>query len=161
MPDCSTKKHQSPAFTTRVVKVTMNTVQPLTGCVGELASRLTLIGGLIQLAVALSLLFLPVFVTCQIEGHNQVCQGESYIQRGGNTLGYTFLISMIVTGVIAVVSSRAQDYRRVFLSRWLVVLTSVVVVVVAGFGFGIAFAPGALTVLVSALLTRPAQLRQH
>jgi len=119
------------------------------------ASGTAILGGLVQFLVAVSILFLPVFVTCQFEGHDRVCHGVSYVQQGGNALGYTFLMLMIVAGVLAVASSRDPNWRRAFFSRWLAALTSAVVFVVAGFGFGLAFAPGGLLVLLAALLTRP------
>lgn len=59
---------------------------------------------------------------------------------------------MIVVGVLAVASSRDPNPGRAFLSRWVAVLTSTIVVVVAGWGFGLAFAPGALLLLLAALL---------
>jgi hypothetical protein len=119
-----------------------------------IASRLTLFGGLIQLLCSLSLLFLPVFVTCDLNGGNSVCYGKSYLQLGGNTLGYIFIVGMMGIGVLAIVSSQDRNDRRAFLSRWLFVAAGAVVVVVAGFGFGIVFAPGTLILLLAALLTR-------
>jgi len=116
-----------------------------------IASRLTLFGGLIQLLSALSLLFLPVIVTCDSDN---VCSGESYLQQGGTTLGYIFLIGMAGIGVLAILSSQDRNDRRAFLSRWLFVAAGAVVVVVAGFGFGLVFAPGTLILLLAALLTR-------
>lgn len=119
----------------------------------RIASRLAIIGGLVQVLVAVSILFLPVLVTCTPQGGDLVCRGESYLQSGGNALGYTFLTLMIVAGVLAVASSRDPNLGRVFVIRWLAVLASIVVVVVAGWGFGLAFAPGALLLLLAALLS--------
>ncbi len=121
----------------------------------RLASRIAILGGLVQIFVSISLLIFPVFVTCQFVGNNKVCQGESYLQQGGNALGYTFLLLMIIAGVVAVASSRDSNPRWSFFSRWLVTLSSVVVVIVAGWGFGIAFLPGTLLLLLSAIFTRP------
>jgi hypothetical protein len=121
----------------------------------RIASFLALMGGLIQIFVSVSILFFPVLVQCQVANNNRVCQGHSYIELGGNALGYTFLILMIVMGLIASASSRDSSSYRAFWSRWLAVLASIVVVVVAGFGFGLMFAPGALLLLAAALLTWP------
>lgn len=82
-----------------------------------------------------------------------VCRGESYLQLGGTPLGYTFLTLMIVTGALAVASSRDPHPGRAFIIRWLAAVASAVVVVVAGWGFGLAFAPGGLLLLLAAILS--------
>ncbi len=74
------------------------------------------------------------------------------MQLGGNALGYAFLTLMVVAGISAAASSRDPNRRRAFFIRWLAVLSSAVVVVVAGWAFGIAFAPGALLILLAAVL---------
>lgn len=121
----------------------------------QLASRIVIIGGLVQIFVSGSLLFLPVLITCQIIGGHKRCHGESYIQQGGNILGYTFLLLMIVAGIVAVASSRDLNPRKSFFSRWLIALSNLAIVIIAGWGFGIAFLPGTLILLVSALFTKP------
>jgi len=103
--------------------------------------------------MAMSLLFLPVLITCKFADSNEACYSQSYIQQGGNFLGYTFLLLMIGAGIAAIYSSSDSNYKRTFVSRWLVVLASSIVVVIAGFGFGIIFMPGTLMVLLAILLT--------
>jgi hypothetical protein len=120
-----------------------------------LASGLAIFGGLLQLLLALSILFLPVFETCQLGGGQPICESESYIQLGGNALGYTFLILMIIVGLAAAASPLDRAGRRVFFTRWLAALSSVMVAVVAGFGFGIVFVPGAILLILASLLTNP------
>ena len=119
----------------------------------RIASRLAIIGGLVQALAAISILFLPVLVTCVPQSSDRVCRGESYLQSGGNALGYTFLTLMIVVGVLAVASSRDPNPGRAFVSRWLAVLVSAIVAVIAGWGFGLAFAPGGVLMLLAALLS--------
>jgi len=118
------------------------------------ASRLAIIGGLVQAIVALSLLFLPVFATCNYVDSELHCRRESYLQLGGNVLGYTFLTLIVIGSTLLVVSSRNLKPMWVFFTRWLVALISAAIVVIAGWSFGIVFLPGGLLVLISALLTR-------
>jgi len=110
-------------------------------------SILALVGGLIHVAAATGILFFPFFVTCQ----NQKCSGESYIQLGGNALGYSFLLLMIVAGIAAIYSSIIPNVRRANIIRIFIILASVIVIFVAGFSFGIAFIPGALLVALAIL----------
>lgn len=119
-----------------------------------IASKLAMLGGLVHISMAMSLLFLPVLITCRFGDRSEGCYSQSYIQQGGNFLGYTFLVLMILAGIVAIYSSSDSNYKRAFISRWLVILTSAIVVVVAGFGFGIIFAPGALLTLLAVLLTK-------
>ncbi len=119
----------------------------------KLASQLALVAGLLQALVAFSILFLPVFAVCQPQGNELICHRETYSQQGGNALGYALLTLMIIAGLLAVMSSRDPNPRRAFLIRWLVALSSILVAVLAGWGFGIAFAPGALLMLWVALMS--------
>jgi hypothetical protein len=66
-------------------------------------SKLALLGGLIHIAAAITILFFPIFTACQ----NQKCYGQSYIQLGGNALGYGFLLLMILAGIAAIYSSES------------------------------------------------------
>jgi hypothetical protein len=121
----------------------------------QVAPALALIGGLVQAYVALSLLFVPVFATCMQTDTGLHCQRQSYVQLGGNWLGYIFLTLLIVVGAAAVAGNRDSNRQRVFFGRWLLTLISATVVVVAGWGFGITFLPGTLLLLLSAIFTRP------
>jgi hypothetical protein len=114
-------------------------------------SKLALLGGLIHAAAAIGILFFPVFVTCI----NQKCSGQSYIQMGGNALGYGFLLSMILAGGAAVYSSFVSNVQRANLIRLYVIVASAIVIVVAGFSFGIIFIPGALLVAFAILFQLP------
>lgn len=110
-------------------------------------SRLALLGGLIHIAAAIGILFFPIFTTCM----NQSCYGESYIQLGGNALGYSFLLSMILAGMAAVYSSFLSNVQRANVIRLFVIVASAIVIVVAGFSFGSVFIPGALLILFAIL----------
>ncbi|SRR6266498_2836652 len=122
------------------------------GKMNWIASRIAILGGLLHLFMALSLLFLPVLITCQLADRNEACYSQSYIQQGGNFLGYTFLLLMIIAGIVAIYSSWDSNSKRAYFSRWLVVVASAIVFVIAGSGFGIIFAPGGLLVLLAILL---------
>src|SRR5512136_889539 len=82
-------------------------------------ARFAIIGGLAQMAAALAILFLPVLGNCSMqEGGELICSRISYIQLGGNALGYGILIAMIGAGVLAVGSAQDTNPRRVLLVRW-------------------------------------------
>jgi uncharacterized membrane protein HdeD (DUF308 family) len=110
-------------------------------------SKLALLGGLIHVAAAIGILFFPVFTACI----NQDCYAQSYIQLGGNALGYSFLLSMILAGMATIYSSFIANVQRANAIRLLVLFASAIVIVVAGFSFGSAFIPGALLILFAVL----------
>ena len=115
-------------------------------------SLTALVGGFLQIGAALTILFLPVIGTCEGKfGGSVVCTQNSYLSLGGNALGYIFLILMLVVGIVVMMSTRDQNQMRVRLMRWLAVLISLPIIVIAGFSFGFAFAPGALFILISAI----------
>jgi hypothetical protein len=116
------------------------------------AARFAIIGGLVQIAAALAILFLPVLGSCSMqEGGELSCSRLSYIQMGGNAFGYGILIAMIGVGVLAVGSTQDTNRKRMLLVRWGATLFSIAVVIVTGFSIGIAFAPGAVLLFVSAV----------
>jgi hypothetical protein len=118
------------------------------------AARLAVIGGLVQIAAALAILFLPVLGNCSMqEGGALTCSRLSYVQMGGNGFGYSILLAMIGVGVLAVGSAQDTNRKRILLVRWGGTLFSIAVVIVTGFSFGIAFVPGAALLLVSAMWT--------
>lgn len=129
--------------------------------INRIASRVAILGGLIHISVAMSLLFLPVLITCRFGDKSEGCYSQSYIQQGGNFLGYTLLVLMILAGIVAIYSGSDSNDKRAYMSRWLVVLSSAIVVVIAGFGFGIIFVPGGLLVLLAILLQTITQTRQN
>jgi len=126
-----------------------------------ITSKLAILGGLVHISMAMSLLFLPVLITCRFGDRSEGCYSQSYIQQGGNLLGYTFLLLMILAGIVAIYSSSDSNYKRAYISRWLIVLASGIVVVIAGFGFGIIFVPGGLLVLLAILLQTITETRQY
>ena len=121
------------------------------------ASFLAITGGLAQIVAALTVLFLPVLGNCEASANGVlVCTRLSYIQYGGNPLGYGLLTLMIGLGVLAAGSARDVHHRRRLVIRWSSALLSVLVTIVTGWSFGIVFAPGALLLLIAAVGTGPA-----
>ena len=86
-------------------------------------------------------------------GGELTCSRLSYIQMGGNAFGYSILIAMIGMGGLAVGSAQDTNRKRMLLVRWGGTLFSIVVVIVTGFSIGVAFAPGAVLLFVSAVWT--------
>ncbi len=121
----------------------------------RIAARFALIGGLVLLGAALSVLFLPVLGNCSVQAGEMICSRLSYLQMGGNALGYALLALMCGVGFLAIESSRDSNYHRVRLIRWLGTVISLVVALITGWGFGIVFVPGALFLLASAVWARP------
>lgn len=119
----------------------------------RLMARFTVIVGFIQLLVALSVLFLPVFAVCEAPGNDLICRRETYSQQGGSALGYVFLVLMIIVSVAAIFSGRDSNLGRAFVTRWVTALSSVLVSVVAGWGWGIVFAPGGVLMLLIAFMS--------
>ncbi len=72
---------------------------------------------------------------------------------GGNLLGYTFLLLMLLGGILLVTTTRTDVTLRIRLIRWVFALLSLLVVYIAGFGFGLGFAPGAMPLLFAAILS--------
>ncbi len=118
------------------------------------ASRLTWAGGVSQIIAAIGILFLPVFEICQPQLNAPLlCQRQSYIALRGNVLGYSFLLGMLAGGLVVIASLRDQNLPRVRMIRWLDALFSLLVMFLAGFGFGIAFAPSTLFLIFAAIRT--------
>jgi hypothetical protein len=112
-------------------------------------------GGLLQIGMSLSVLFLPIVGgTCTWQGQVMSCRQESYIEMGGNVLGYGFLFLMIAVGVMAIVSTRIDNPTWSCRFRWLGVLASVSFVVIGAWSIGLLFLPGAVFLLVAALACR-------
>jgi hypothetical protein len=108
----------------------------------------------VQIAAALAVLFLPVLGNCSTqEGGELTCSRLSYIQMGGNALGYGILIAMIGVGALAVGSAQDSNLQRILLVRWGATLFSGVIAIITGFSFGIVFVPGAALLLISAIWT--------
>ncbi len=121
---------------------------------GNRGNRFAVAGGLMQIVLAGGLLFLPVFSACLPQGQEMVCQRQSYIQQGGNPLGFGFLLLMIVAGVLALVSTRIENVSHARRLRWIAVLLSVSFAIAGAWSIGLIFIPGALLLLLSALFSR-------
>ena len=118
------------------------------------ATGFEIIGGLVQIAAALAILFLPVLGNCSMpEGGELTCSRLSYIQMGGNGFGYSILIAVIGVGSLAVGGAQDTSRKRKLLIRWGGTLFSAVIAIITGFSFGIAFVPGAALLLISAIWT--------
>ncbi|MBV6438360.1 MAG: hypothetical protein AELANPGJ_03662 [Anaerolineae bacterium] len=111
-------------------------------------------GGLMQIALAIGILFLPVFATCLPQGQDMVCNRQSYIQQGGSPVGYVFLALMIVAGIMALVSTRIDNAILARRLRWIAVLFTVGMAIVGAWGFGLLFVPGGVLLLLAAILSR-------
>lgn len=112
-------------------------------------------GGVLQIVMSLSVLFLPIFGgTCRWQGQAMTCRQASYIEMGGNALGYGFLFLMIAVGVSAILSTRIDNPAYICWIRWFGVLSSVSFVVIGAWSIGLLFLPGALFLLIAALACR-------
>src|SRR5437016_3694992 len=89
------------------------------------ANWLAAAGGLMQFLLTVSILFLPVFATCQI-GESS-CFRQSYIQMGGNVLGYILFSGLILIGVLSILSTRDSNRNRALLTRWIAAAWSLLV----------------------------------
>ncbi len=124
-----------------------------------LAARLILVGGLIQALVALGILFLPVWPTYTTNNFDAVIVGGiSYVDLGGDVLGYLTLGLMIGVGIITVFISRKAPTPWVLLLTWLCVLLSICTVAVESINFGKLFIPGTVVLFVAAGVSRPSNL---
>jgi hypothetical protein len=125
---------------------------------------LALTGGLIQVAAALGLLFLPVFATCY--ENEPDCRRESYIQMGGSVLGYILLGGIILLGIAVVITnveegeSQNLDKRQSYRLLWLAAVWSLVTVVLGAWSIGLAFAPSAALLLLAALDRRKSRFAE-
>ena len=118
------------------------------------AAVFAILGGLVQIAAALAILFLPVLGNCSLQESGElICGRISYIQLGGNALGYGILIAMIGVGALAVGSAQDTNRKRILLVRWGGTFFSLIVAIVTGFSFGIIFVLGAVLLLASAVWT--------
>lgn len=118
------------------------------------ANLFAVTGGLMQIALSLSILCLPVLAMCMQRGQDMECQRQSYIQQGGSPLGYGFLIALIIVGVLAVHSTRVQNAVLVNRIRGLAALVSMSFVIIGAWSIGMLFAPGGVLLLLSALFGR-------
>lgn len=114
-------------------------------------TRRTLIAGILQLSMALVVLGAPLFSTCAIDQGEMVCTRQSYIQMGGNLLGYAFLAAMIAIGVIAVVTRDWHQTRFLQVFRWVAAIVSFTFGVLGAWSIGALFLPGGVLMLFAAL----------
>ena len=115
------------------------------------SSLFAITGGLLHIAFAGGLVFLPVFAICFRQGQEVVCTHQSYIQQGGNVLGLGLLLLMIVAGVIAIISTRSKDRAQARRLRWIAIAATVCFAVIGAWSVGLLFVPGGLLLLLSAL----------
>lgn len=121
----------------------------------RLATLFTFAAGAIQALLAFSILFLPVFARCMGQPDGSLdCTRMSYIQQGGNIVGYAFLGLFLGLGIAAVISPHILDARRVCLIRWLIVVVSAIFAVIGGWSIGLMFLPGGLLMVLPALSCR-------
>lgn len=111
--------------------------------------RFALAGGLIQLFVALGMLFLPVFATCYMNEPN--CLRQSYVQMGGSIIGYIILVGMIVVGTLVAVNSLQPDRVPTRRLLWVATVSSFIAVILGAWSIGLAFLPGAALFLIVTL----------
>jgi hypothetical protein len=116
------------------------------------ASLFAFTGGLLHIALAGGLMFLPVFAICFRQGQEVICTHQSYVQQGGNVLGLGLLLLMIVDGVIAIISTRIKERAQARLLRWIAVAATVCFAVTGAWSIGLLFVPAGLLLLLSALL---------
>ncbi len=116
------------------------------------ASLIALTGGLLHIALAGGLMFLPVFAICFRQGQEVVCTRQSYIQQGGNVLGLGLLLLMIVAGVIAIISTRIKDRIQARCLCWIAVAATICFAVIGAWSIGLLFVPSGLLLLLSVLL---------
>src|SRR5829696_8215557 len=110
---------------------------------------LALIGGLMQVIVALAILFLPVFVTCYL--NESECRRQSYIQLGGSILGYVMFAAMIVVGIVVIITHMNPTTPPRGRILWLAAVSSFVVVILGAWSIGVTFALGGALLLIAAL----------
>ena len=114
--------------------------------------RIALVSGLIQLLVALGVLFLPVFATCYVNEPD--CRRETYIQMGGSIIGYIMLISMFLMGILVMVNSLQPDRPLDRRLLWVAAVSSFMVVILGAWSIGLAFLPGGALLLIAARSSR-------
>jgi hypothetical protein len=108
--------------------------------------NLILVVSVIQIALVLAILFLPLFGTCI---GSEPCSYQSYIQMGGNIVGFGFLGGLIVLGGLLIVTSYTGDIGRTRLLLGVNIVVNVLFAIVGAWSFGLAFLPVALMLLLA------------
>jgi hypothetical protein len=120
----------------------------------HIALILALVGALIQIIVAVGIIFLPIIALCGTDGCRYTSL-LSYARLDMPTAGHLLLlleIALASVPAITIISSiRQRDIRAVRRRCWLGVLSSLIVVY-ASWIFGLYFLPGGLLMLIAALL---------
>jgi hypothetical protein len=111
-----------------------------------------LAAGLIQVLVAVGMLFLPVFATCYAV--DSPCVRQSYVQMGGSPLGYSLILAVILTHIAVIAGVFTKNTALVGRVIWLAVLASFALVILGAWSIGLAFLPGGALLLIAALAYR-------
>lgn len=111
----------------------------------SVVTTLAMTAALLQIVIAVSILFLPVISLCGSEG----CRKVSYGQLDAGIFGSVLLGLILCTSVI-IVTGRNLDKTQLRLRCWLAVLDTAVTVYTSWI-FGVYFLPGGLLMLVAAL----------
>lgn len=117
----------------------------------RLAAVFTVVAGIALAALAFTVLFLPFFTTCLQTQNGLICTYESYVEMGGNALGYTVLLLFFALGTGAIVSTWAGNATFICGIRWLTVLTTLAFAVIGSWSIGLVFLPAGLLMLLPAI----------
>lgn len=107
-----------------------------------------LAGALLQISLAACLGFLPVFALCT--SVDSPCQYRPYAEQGGSLVGYALFTTMIVLGVLVVVSLTRPCHLQSIRLLWVGALASLGVCILTAWGLGITFLPGAILLSAAA-----------
>lgn len=109
------------------------------------ASLVAIAAALLQLTIALSVLFLPVINLCGSDG----CRQESYLQLNAGILGYALLF-LVIGASLSVIIGRKLDANLFLLRCWLAVAIGLVTDY-SSWIYGIYFLAGSLLMLIASI----------
>ena len=107
------------------------------------ASFVAVAAALLQLTIALSVLFFPVINLCGSDG----CRQASYLQLNAGILGYVLLF-LVIGASLSVIAGRKLDPNLFLFRCWLAVVVGLVTVY-SSWIFGIYFLAGSLLMLIA------------
>jgi hypothetical protein len=124
---------------------------------------LTVIGGLLEVASVLGVLFLPVVTSCAGRltqsgtpsgsappSETITCVSYPYLGHG-NPLGYTLLALVALGGIAAIASLRLSPLSGAIV-RWAAAVTSLLIAYVMAFGLGPYLLPGSFILLLAVVI---------
>ena len=118
----------------------------------DLPVNLAAIGSLIQLVVALSVLFLTAIILCSASSDaTSVCSNVAYLQLNAGILGYILLVVNIAAAV-GILSCRTAKKYGLLRLRSLIAVLAGAITIYSSWLFGIYFIPGTLVLVVAFLL---------